>query len=53
MFREILQLLNKDNLQVQALSHCHEMPTLCEKMVFPAAGERPGSRWTSTRRTRR
>ena len=33
MIREILQLLNKDNLQVQALTECYEMLDLCQTMV--------------------
>jgi len=33
LFRDILQLLAKDNLQVQALSECYEMADLCHKMV--------------------
>ena len=33
MIREILQLLNKDNLQVQALAECYEMLDLCHTMV--------------------
>lgn len=33
MIREILKLLNRDNLQVQALSQCYEMVDLCESMV--------------------
>lgn len=33
MIREILQLLNKDNLQVQALAECYEMLDLCQTMV--------------------
>jgi phosphate transport system protein len=33
MIREILQLLNKGNLQVQALSQCYEMVDLCKSMV--------------------
>ena len=34
MFREILRLLRKDNLQVQALSECYEMVDLCHRMVM-------------------
>ncbi len=33
MIREILNLLSKDNLQVQALSECYEMLDLCHRMV--------------------
>lgn len=33
MLREILKLLSKDNLQVQALSECYEMLDLCHTMV--------------------
>ena len=33
MIREILKLLSKDNLQVQALSECYEMLDLCHTMV--------------------
>jgi len=33
MIREILQLLNRDNLQVQALSECYEMLDMCHTMV--------------------
>lgn len=33
MIRDILKLLSKDNLQVQALTECYEMIELCEKMV--------------------
>jgi len=33
MIREILQLLNRGNLQVQALSECYEMLDLCHIMV--------------------
>jgi len=33
MIRQILKLLNKDNLQVQALSECYEMLDLCHTMV--------------------
>ena len=33
MIREFLKLLNKDNLQVQALSECYEMLDMCQKMV--------------------
>src|SRR5690606_266328 len=33
VIREILNLLSKDNLQVQALSECYEMLDLCHKMV--------------------
>jgi phosphate uptake regulator len=34
MFREILKLLRKDNLQVQALSECFEMVDMCHEMVM-------------------
>ncbi len=34
MFREILRLLRKDNLQVQAISECYEMVDMCHKMVM-------------------
>ncbi len=34
MFREILRLLRKDNLQVQALSECYEMVDMCHRMVM-------------------
>jgi phosphate transport system protein len=33
MLREILKLLNRDNLQVQALSECYEMLDMCHTMV--------------------
>lgn len=33
MFKEILKLLSKDNLQVQALSECYEMLDICHEMV--------------------
>ncbi|MHC5062385.1 MAG: PhoU domain-containing protein [Planctomycetota bacterium] len=33
MFRQILKLLSKDNLQVQALSECYEMLDMCHTMV--------------------
>ena len=33
MIRQILKLLSKDNLQVQALSECYEMLDLCHTMV--------------------
>lgn len=33
MIRQILQLLSRDNLQVQALSECYEMLDLCHTMV--------------------
>ncbi len=33
MFRQILKLLSKDNLQVQALSECYEMLDICHTMV--------------------
>ena len=33
MIREILKLLNRDNLQVQALSECYEMLDMCHTMV--------------------
>lgn len=33
MIREILKLLSKDNLQVQALAECYEMLDLCHTMV--------------------
>ena len=33
MLREILQLLSKDNLQVQALTECYGMVDLCHEMV--------------------
>ena len=33
MIREILKLLSKDNLQVQALSECYEMLDICHTMV--------------------
>lgn len=33
MIKEILRLLSKDNLQVQALSECYEMLDLCDTMV--------------------
>ena len=33
MIRQILKLLRKDNLQVQALSECYEMLDLCHTMV--------------------
>ncbi len=33
MIREILKLLSKDNLQVQALSECYEMVDMCHTMV--------------------
>ena len=33
MIREILKLLSKDNLQVQALTECYEMLDLCHEMV--------------------
>ena len=33
MIREILKLLNRDNLQVQALSQSYEMIDLCQSMV--------------------
>ena len=33
MIRDILKLLSKDNLQVQALSECYEMLDICHKMV--------------------
>lgn len=36
MIREFLDLLRKDNLQVQALEECHEMLDLCERMVGAA-----------------
>jgi phosphate uptake regulator len=34
MFREILNLLRKDNLQAQALTECHEMIDVCHRMVM-------------------
>ena len=33
MIRQILQLLSRDNLQVQALSECYEMLDMCHTMV--------------------
>lgn len=33
MIRQILKLLSKDNLQVQALSECYEMLDICHTMV--------------------
>lgn len=33
MLRDILRLLSKDNLQVQALSECYEMLDICRQMV--------------------
>ena len=33
MFKEILKLLGKDNLQAQALSECYEMIDLCHEMI--------------------
>ncbi len=33
MIREILKLLSRDNLQVQALSECYEMLDICHTMV--------------------
>lgn len=33
MLRDILRLLSKDNLQVQALSECYEMLDICRRMV--------------------
>lgn len=33
MIREILNLLSRDNLQVQALSECYEMLDICHRMV--------------------
>ena len=33
MIREILKLLSKDNLQVQAVSECYEMLDICHTMV--------------------
>lgn len=36
MIREFLDLLRKDNLQVQALEECHEMTDLCRDMVRAA-----------------
>lgn len=33
MIREILNLLSRDNLQVQALTECYEMLDLCHRMV--------------------
>ena len=33
MWREILKLLGKDNLQTQALRECHEMLDICSEMV--------------------
>jgi len=33
MWREILKLLGKDNLQKQALQECHEMLDICAEMV--------------------
>ncbi len=37
MLHEILQLLKKDNLMVQALDECHEMLELCRSMVRASA----------------
>jgi phosphate uptake regulator len=34
MWREILKLLSKDNLQVQALNECYEMLDMCHEMVM-------------------
>ena len=36
MLREILQLLSRDNLQVQALSECYEMIDICDEMLRAA-----------------
>jgi hypothetical protein len=33
MISDILKLLSKDNLQVQALSQCYEMLDMCQTMV--------------------
>lgn len=33
IFKEILKLLSRDNLQVQALTECYEMLDLCHRMV--------------------
>ena len=33
MFREILKLLGRDSLQVQALHECYEMLDLCHTML--------------------
>ena len=34
MFKEILKLFGKDNLQVQALNECYEMLDICHEMVL-------------------
>ena len=34
MFKEILKLFGKDNLQVQALNECYEMLDICHEMVM-------------------
>lgn len=36
MFREILKLLNRDNLHVQALSECYQMIDICDEMLRAA-----------------
>ncbi len=36
MLREILKLLSRDNLQVQALSECYEMIDMCDEMLRAA-----------------
>ena len=37
MLREILKLLSRDNLQVQALSECYQMIDMCDEMMRAAA----------------